>query len=241
MKTFDAVWNRISGELELKGMVPRGPGAARWAGIMFAEGLAARLGAEILGRRIFAELAASEDGGMDPTAINNGDTADGVIQGETVTLRGPYPPVGELSQGTPLSTIETIKWRKWAPENRLLSAPTTYRMPGFEPFDADLVTVEAVERGEERRWAIRRLSECMSKSGRWDHEPIPRRRTVEWMADHRWSSADEAARFWESKERTLREGDVVTGWPGVPEGETVTLRRGYDSDWRRGETGKESP
>jgi len=42
------------------------------------------------------------------------------------------------------------------------------------------------------RWAIRWAGRCLSRSGRWDLEPIPSSRTDHWKRQHRYASLEDA-------------------------------------------------
>lgn len=41
-------------------------------------------------------------------------------------------------------------------------------------------------------WAVRSGSMCLSTNGEWDWEPMPSSRDDEWIATHRFKTADEA-------------------------------------------------
>lgn len=43
-----------------------------------------------------------------------------------------------------------------------------------------------VEYRGEGRWAVKRWSSCLSRSGEWHHESVPSEREDEWLADHRF-------------------------------------------------------
>lgn len=36
------------------------------------------------------------------------------------------------------------------------------------------------------RWAVRHLSQCLSRDGEWDYEPLPSSREDDWLAAHRF-------------------------------------------------------
>lgn len=58
------------------------------------------------------------------------------------------------------------------------------------------VTVARVEGVEGIRWAIYRggtgSGVCLSRSGKWDFEPIPSSRSFHWLRQHRYASLEDA-------------------------------------------------
>ena len=48
-------------------------------------------------------------------------------------------------------------------------------------------------RQEPEAWAVRRDLDSLALDGTWDHEPAPSDRTQEWLARHRFASAEAAA------------------------------------------------
>lgn len=46
--------------------------------------------------------------------------------------------------------------------------------------------------GSQQRWAVRRNNDCMSLDLQWSYEPLPSSRTQEWLAQHRFPSAQAA-------------------------------------------------
>jgi hypothetical protein len=58
------------------------------------------------------------------------------------------------------------------------------------------VTVARVPGFEGIRWAVYRggagSGVCLSRSGRWDREPIPSSRTEHWLRQHRYASLEDA-------------------------------------------------
>lgn len=57
------------------------------------------------------------------------------------------------------------------------------------------------------RWAVRSNGLCLSRALQWDHEPVPSSslRTAEWMATHRYDSAEEAYSYWKRWSRRVED------------------------------------
>ena len=71
------------------------------------------------------------------------------------------------------------------------SAPAPAVVP--VAYDAgDDITIHRT-RQEPEAWAVRRDLDCLALDGTWDHEPTPSDRTQEWLARHRFASAEAAA------------------------------------------------
>jgi hypothetical protein len=72
--------------------------------------------------------------------------------------------------------------------------PTTYTacVLSEDVQDWRMFTVRAEYVGKER-WAVRRGSECLGRSGEWVWEMRPSSRTDEWLDEHRFTQ-DEALR-----------------------------------------------
>ena len=79
-----------------------------------------------------------------------------------------------------------------------------------EHIDRDVFSVQVVARDlTEGRWAVVRLSDCLSRGGVWDYEPSPSSRTKKWKKAHRFTY-DEALAMAEKVVPTLRmNGHVV--------------------------------
>lgn len=73
--------------------------------------------------------------------------------------------------------------------------PTDYLvtvMPVDHP-NASSWSLNVSWRGNDR-WAVRRHSMCLSRSGGWSYEQVPSEREDEWIAEHRFD-LDEALRL----------------------------------------------
>lgn len=64
----------------------------------------------------------------------------------------------------------------------------------FEHYEVAAVTFDRMRSPfyEGERWAVRRLSSCLSKDGEWEFEPIPSSRDKEFYARFRFNSLEEA-------------------------------------------------
>ncbi len=67
--------------------------------------------------------------------------------------------------------------------------PVKYAVGGLKPY-GDYEAV--IEFNGVDAWAIRRRSECLSRSGKWVHEPMPSNRTEDFLSEHRFKTLQEA-------------------------------------------------
>lgn len=62
--------------------------------------------------------------------------------------------------------------------------------------------------GSQQRWAVRRNNDCMSLDLQWSYEPLPSSRTQEWLAQHRFPSAQAAIAAALAATQAQRQGDA---------------------------------
>jgi hypothetical protein len=57
------------------------------------------------------------------------------------------------------------------------------------------------------QWAVRSGRQCLSRALEWDYEPLVSSslRTVEWMRQHRFDSAEEAFSYWQRWARRVED------------------------------------
>lgn len=67
------------------------------------------------------------------------------------------------------------------------AAPVAYELGDFR------IARRSSAEDEQESWAVLWRGMCLSKSGNYTHEPQPSSRTEKWLAEHRFSSASEAA------------------------------------------------
>jgi hypothetical protein len=78
-----------------------------------------------------------------------------------------------------------LAMRKAAPAPAVVPVPVVY--------DAgDGISIHRVSQAPEA-WAVRRDMDCLALDGTWSYEPMPSSRTEEWLARHRFTSAEAAA------------------------------------------------
>lgn len=68
--------------------------------------------------------------------------------------------------------------------------PTTFTVCGLDDddnLDALVWSLTIEWRGHGDSWAVKHLSKCLSRDGRWDYEPQPSSRTEDWLAEHRFT------------------------------------------------------
>ena len=73
----------------------------------------------------------------------------------------------------------------------VLAAPEVAMVPVV--YDAgDGISIHRASQAPEA-WAVRRDMDCLALDGTWSYEPMPSSRTEEWLARHRFTSAEAAA------------------------------------------------
>lgn len=75
------------------------------------------------------------------------------------------------------------------PEPSISTRPVRFEVTcvpeSIDPLDSDVFSISVEYRGHEL-WAVLMRSWCLSKSGEWDHEPLPSSREDDWLAEHRF-------------------------------------------------------
>ena len=73
----------------------------------------------------------------------------------------------------------------------VLAAPEVAMVPVV--YDAgDGISIHRASQAPEA-WAVRRDMDCLALDGTWSYEPMPSSRSEEWLARHRFTSAEAAA------------------------------------------------
>lgn len=87
--------------------------------------------------------------------------------------------------------------------------PTKFTVCGLPEDDVDssVWSLSVEHRGPGDRWAVCRMSYCLSTDGEWDIEPIPSYRTDEWKSTHRFP-LEEARRLAVEMYPKL----IINGW-----------------------------
>lgn len=90
-------------------------------------------------------------------------------------------------------SVGPTAWASWQARAALQSQDredaevTAYALPG------GISVEQCMQRYGTFLWAVRdSFKNCLSKSGEWDYEHLPRSRTDDWIAHHRFESAAEA-------------------------------------------------